>query len=83
MSRIKVTLLSQVLALIDRSKFNQLVKKLNTDKYTKGINSWTHFVSMFFMQLAGANSLRDICNGLRSATGNLSHLGIQKAPCKS
>jgi len=83
MSRIKVTLLSQVLSLIDRSKFSQLVKKHKSDKYSKGINSWTHFASMFFMQLAGANSLRDISNGLRSATGNLQHLGIKKAPCKS
>ncbi len=28
-------------------------------------------------------SVRDISNGLRSATGNLNHLGIQKAPSKS
>jgi hypothetical protein len=83
MSQIKVTLLSQVLALVDRSKFGQLVRKHSTDKYSKGINSWTHFVSMVFMQLAGATSLRDISNGLRSATGNLSHLGVTRAPCKS
>ena len=28
-------------------------------------------------------SLRDISNGLRSATGNLNHLGLNKAPSKS
>lgn len=83
MSRIKVTLLSQVLSLVDRSRFGQLVKKHKTDKYSKGINSWSHFVSMVFMQLAGATSLRDISNGLRSATGNLVHLGVDRAPCKS
>jgi hypothetical protein len=38
---------------------------------------------MLFMQLAGAISLRDISNGLRSATGNLNHLGVTKAPSKS
>jgi hypothetical protein len=83
MSRIKVTLLSQVLALINRSKFSQLVSQHNTDKFSKGINSWSHFVSMVFMQLSGATSLRDISNGLRSATGDLNHLGITRAPCKS
>ena len=83
MSKIKVTLLSQVLALIDRSIFGQLVKKHKADKYSKGINSWTHFVAMIFMQLSGATSLRDISNGLRSATGNLSHLGLDRAPSKS
>ena len=35
------------------------------------------------MHLANATSNRDISNGLRSATGNLSHLGVTKAPSKS
>ena len=35
------------------------------------------------MQFSGVNSLRDISNGLRSATGNLNHLGISQAPSKS
>ena len=79
----KFTLFSQILALVDRSIFNKVVAKYDTDKYSKGINSWTHFVAMLFMQLAKADSLRDISNGLRSATGNLSHLGVIKAPSKS
>ena len=83
MSIIKVSLFSQILSLIDRNKFSKIVKEHNTDKHNKGINSWTHVVSMIFMQLANANSLRDISNGLRSATGNLTHLGIKKSPSKS
>lgn len=83
MSGIKVSLFSQVLQLIDRNIFARIVAKHDTDKYNKGITSWTHLVSMVFMQLAGATSLRDISNGLRSATGNLNHLGVTKAPCKS
>jgi hypothetical protein len=38
---------------------------------------------MLFMQLSGVSSLRDISNGLRSATGNLNHFGMIGAPCKS
>lgn len=72
-----------MLGLIDRHVFQKVVKKHDTDKHHKGINTWTHFVSMLFMQIADAGSLRDISNGLRSATGNLSHLGIVKAPSKS
>lgn len=83
MSGIKINLFAQVLSLIDRHMFNKLVSKYDSDKYNKGINTWTHFVAMLFMQMAGATSLRDISNGLRSATGNLSHLGITKPPCKS
>ena len=83
MSSTKVCLFNQVLRQIDRNLFDRIVRKHDTDKHSKGINSWTHLVSMLFMQLADARSLRDISNGLRSATGNLSHLGVKKAPCKS
>ena len=40
-------------------------------------------VSMLFCQFAKSQSVRDISNGLRSATGNLNHLGVGKAPSKS
>lgn len=83
MSIVKVSLFNQVLQLVDRSIFNRLVNKHQTDKHSKGINTWTHFVSMLFMQLSKVDSLRDISNGLRSATGNLSHLGVKRAPSKS
>jgi len=83
MSKVKVSLFNQVLALIDRNIFGTIVNKHKSDKHNKGINSWTHLVTMLFMQLAKANSLRDISNGLRSATGNLNHLGVKKAPSRS
>ncbi len=78
-----LTLFSQIVSRFDRYQFKQLVKKDNTDKFNKGMNSWTHFISMIFCQFSKSNSLRDIANGLRSATGNLNHLGITRAPSKS
>lgn len=83
MSQSNISLFAQALGLIDRNLFKKIVTKYNTDKHHKGINSWTHLVTMLFMQLAGATSVRDISNGLRSATGNLSHLGVAVAPSKS
>ena len=83
MSDVKISLLSQILSLVDRDIFNKIVRKHNSDKFSKGINTWTHMVSMVFMQLSGSSSIRDIANGLLSATGNLSHLGIYKSPSKS
>ncbi len=80
---VNVTLFSQIISKLDRSKFNRLIVEGNTDKHNKGFNSWTHLVSMLFCQFAKSQSVRDISNGLRSATGNLNHLGIQKAPSKS
>lgn len=38
---------------------------------------------MIFSQFSGCDSVRDISNGLKSATGNLNHLGINRAPFKS
>lgn len=80
---INITLFSQIISKLDRLKFLKLVKDKSTDKHQKGYNSWTHLVAMLFSQFAKSQSIRDISNGLRSATGNLNHLGIQKAPSKS
>ena len=80
---VNITLFSQIISKLDRSKFNKLVKVKQTDKHCKGYTSWTHLVSMLFCQLAKSQSVRDISNGLRSATGNLNHLGIDRAPSKS
>ena len=78
-----ITLFSQIISKLDPSKFNKLVKVKQTDKHCKGYTSWTHLVSMLFCQFANSQSVRDISNGLRSATGNLNHLGIDRAPSKS
>jgi len=78
-----ITLFSQIIQKLDRSSFNKLVKERQTDKFSKGFSSWTHLISMLFCQFAKSQSVRDISNGLRSATGNLNHLGIEKAPSKS
>jgi len=38
---------------------------------------------MTFSQMAAANSLREICGGLATATGKLVHLGVKEAPKRS
>jgi hypothetical protein len=78
-----ITLFSQIISKLNRIIFSTLVKEKQTDKYQKGYDSWTHLVAMIFCQFAKSQSVRDISNGLRSATGNLNHLGILKAPSKS
>ncbi|MDG1730330.1 MAG: IS4 family transposase [Algibacter sp.] len=78
-----ITLFSQIISKLDSSKFKKLVKTHRSNKHHKGFDSWSHLVSMLFCQFANSQSLRDISNGLRSATGNLNHLGMLKAPSKS
>ncbi|MFT6746459.1 MAG: hypothetical protein ACJAZ2_000798, partial [Glaciecola sp.] len=48
-----------------------------------GFNSWSHLISTLFCQFKKSQSVRDISNGLQSATGNLNHLGLSKSPAKS
>jgi hypothetical protein len=66
-----------------RTEFGALVKKHNAERGAKGFSCWTQFVSMLFCQLAHADSLREICNGLACCLGKLVHLGVGKAPNKS
>lgn len=79
----EITLFAQIIGKLDTKKFKNLVTTHQTDKHEKGCNSWTHLVLMLFCQFAKSQSVRDISNGLRSATGNLNHLGVDKAPSKS
>ena len=83
MPQIKVTLFGQMTSVPGSGAFGRLVSKHDTDKRSKGISSWTHIISMPFCHMANAQSLREISQGLRSATGNLRHPGIGKAPGKS
>lgn len=78
-----ITLFAQILQRLPKNNFQGLVKKYQTDKHSKGIDSWTHLVSMLFCQFSKSNSLRDIHYGLNSATGNLNHYGVQRSPNKS
>lgn len=80
---VKINLFSQFIQLLPRDSFRSLLEKYQSDKASKGIDSWTHLVSMLFCHIGQACSVRDIANGLKSSTGNLSHLGIKRAPCKS
>ena len=83
MSHSNVSLLSQVCALIDRNEFQKQVQAHQSDKHAKGLDTWTHLMSMIFLQRSNVTSLRNISNGLRSSTDHLNHLGIQRDPCKS
>ena len=78
-----ITLFSQIIKLIPKDIFNSLVRKYQTDHSVKGINTWTHLIAILFSQFGHCQSLRDISNGLRSATGNLNHMGVLRAPSKS
>jgi len=77
------SLFSQLLAHFPRTEFAGLVVKHRAERSAKGFTCWTQFVAMLFCQVARADSLREICNGLGSCLGKLVHLGVSKSPNKS
>jgi len=77
------SLFSQLLKHFPRTEFALLVQKHGAEYGAKGFTCWTQFVAMLFCQLAKADSLREICNGLACCLGKLVHLGITKSPNKS
>ena len=77
------SLFAQVLGRISRRDFRMAVRRHNGEKGAKGFSCWDQFVAMLYAQVAGAHSLREICGGLASAVGKITHLGIAKAPARS
>lgn len=77
------SMFSQILQLFPRSDFQSLVKETKAERHARGFSCWNQFVSMMFCQLGRAHSLREICHGLSSCEGKLSHLGIEEAPHRS
>jgi hypothetical protein len=67
---------SQILQLFPRIEFEKLVKETRAERHARGFSSWGQFVAMLFCQLGRAHSLREICQGLATCEGKLSHLGI-------
>jgi len=80
---VNITLFAQIFQLVSRETFTKLVDKHQSNKHCKGNDAWSHFVTMVFCQFSQSNSLNDVCNGMRLATGNLNHLGVKKAMKKS
>jgi len=76
------SMFSQLLKLFPRTEFQALVKRTHAERHARGFTCWGQFVAMLFCQLGRAHSLREICGGLRSTEGKLSHLGIT-APSRS
>ena len=72
-----------VSGLFSAVNFDNLVAKWGAERHAKGFRSKTQLVSMLFCHLAGADSLREIVNGLGCCNGKLVHPGIREPPGRS
>ena len=83
MKDISVSLFHQILDLISKREFEEIVMKYDGDKQKQAFDNWAHFVPMIFCQPHYANSSREICDGLRISGEKLSHLREEGASSKS
>lgn len=67
---------SQLLQLFSRVDFQRPVNETRAERHAEGFTCWGQLVAMLFCQLGRAHSLREICGGLATCEGKLSHLGI-------
>ncbi len=77
------SLFAQLLSLLPRSDFDRIVHENHGNHYAKTFSCWDQLVAMLFCQLGQAHSLREICGGLASCLGKLSHLGVLHSPKRS
>jgi len=54
------SLLSQILGLVPRVEFGEIVRRRGAERACKGFSSWNQFVAMLFCQLGQAHSLQEI-----------------------
>jgi hypothetical protein len=76
-------ILTQVLGLVNKGKFNTLVKKTEADRYYKKFTTWVHFVSMMFGIYSRCDSVTEIVEGMIGCVGKLNHFGLTEVPPKS
>ena len=71
---------SQLTASLDRSKFNNLVRKYQGDKYVKHFTCWNQLLALMFGQLSNRESLRDLVVAIEAHQSKRYHLGIGREP---
>ena len=48
---VKITLLAPLIQLLPAEKFEKMANELESNKYSKGIDSWTHSVTMLYLSI--------------------------------
>ena len=73
----------QIIKIIPREKFDELVIKYESDKYYKTFFSWEQFVTLLFGIFSRCDSMGEVCDGMRALGGKLNYLGMDTSPAKS
>src|SRR5215510_15062101 len=76
-------ILKQIIKMIPRDKFNELVITNKSDRYYKTFFSWEQLVTLLFGIFSRCDSMGEICDGMRALSGKLNYLGMDSSPAKS
>jgi len=76
-------ILKQIINIIPRDKFNELVINCKSDRYYKTFFSWEQLVTMLFGIFSRCDSMGEVCDGMRALAGKLNYLGMDSSPAKS
>ena len=71
---------SQLTSFLDRSRFNDIVRKYQGDKYVKHFTCWNQLLALMFGQLSNRESLRDLIVALDAHQSKRYHLGMGRTP---
>ena len=72
------TILSEVLKLLPRHKFDSLSKQHDGERRSDALPRWSQFVALLMGHLGGRKSLRDITSSLETQSSRHYHLGCKK-----
>jgi hypothetical protein len=76
-------LFKQIIKMIPREKFEELVYQCGSDKYYKTFFSWEQLVTMLFGIFSRCDSMREVCDGMRALGGKLNYLDMDCSPAPS
>ena len=74
---------AQLIAFLDRNRFNYLVRKYAGDKYVKHFTCWNQLLTLIFGQLSNRESLRDLIIAIEAHYQKCYHLGLGKHVTRS
>jgi hypothetical protein len=73
----------QIIKILPREKFDQLVNQCGSDRYYKSFFSWEQLIVMLVGIISRCDSMGEVCDGMRALAGKLNYLEMDTAPSKS
>ena len=71
---------SQLTAFLNRTQFNNYVRKYDGNRYVKHFTCWNQMLAMMFGQLSNRESLRDLIVAFEAHKAKQYHLGLGREP---